>query len=1111
MSVTTGTFSQYLGSNFEGAPCRLCMKKNDKYYSIFNSNISSTMTVEGAIHELLGLRVSVEDGLPNTLCPLCLKKLMEFNDFKKICLESDAELRKISSRNYFKNIQGERTADDELGSSAETKDCIPDTTIGTSQLASSVQVTEIYIPMPDSQGSRANILDNGDHLGEGDYPVLYTPDPAEISSDLSDPLALHDLFHKKEENEDHFGEESYPVQHTTDTAGISSGVSDALETGDLPQASTLSHGEEVDAEGTGAFVIDLDCLLVMAKKEPSPKENDAIEPTVMENGEPILNGTIANESLTEVAELPATDGVSLKTTSSCYLLAERNVRINQRAVCIAPAASLSLLQQKTRLSHSEKGREVMNEDIEKCGALLADKVTSCSISDDGQFHLKPRDASEISGDRTTTTIVGETGGCDIPDTVKSFRIAENGNGGPMAVTRESKERSTLVIKNPGKRTRSKDNLYHCFNCGDVFNGKNDLMEHLKTHVGAGNLDVDANLSIGKDLSLTTLVSRKETIGSFQPTSSKSLNQQNCERQGVRQKGNGLVKEISGGKREKNNVRQLRRTFIADGKSCTDSPHTERKPYSCSECEKSFSQKSNLVRHIRAHTSDKRYSCHQCEKSFSRKGNLVRHIRTHAADERYSCHQCEKSFSQKGNLVRHIRVHTSDKRYSCHQCEKSFSQKGHLVCHIGTHTADKRYSCHQCEKSYTSKQNLVAHKLKHPGVKPYPCYQCEKSFLQKMDLVCHLRTHTKKGPYSCNECGKSFPIKSRLVCHIRTHTKEKPYSCNECGKSFSQKIYLISHIHRHKEDKPYSCDQCEKSYTSKNNLVAHKRAHAGEKPFQCTICRKSYTASSALTFHMWTHAQEKPYSCNECGKSFSRKCNLARHNLKHTGEKPYSCNECEKSFSRKCHLARHNLKHRGVKPYSCYECEKSFSQKSILVSHMRLHTGVKPYSCHLCNKAFTHNSTLVLHLRTHTNEKPYSCKDCEKSFSRKNYLDRHKFTHTGVKPHSCHQCEKTFFKKSDLAFHLRTHTNEKLYSCKECEKPFFKKRCLVLHMRTHAELKLYPCKQCEKSYNTKQNLDIHMRAHSGEKPYSCNHCEKSFSQKVILVRHLRTHTHERKKI
>ncbi|XP_046405023.1 uncharacterized protein LOC124170339 [Ischnura elegans] len=48
------------------------------------------------------LRVAVGDGLPGSLCPLCLEKLIEFNDFRNVCHKSDAELRNFSCINYLR-------------------------------------------------------------------------------------------------------------------------------------------------------------------------------------------------------------------------------------------------------------------------------------------------------------------------------------------------------------------------------------------------------------------------------------------------------------------------------------------------------------------------------------------------------------------------------------------------------------------------------------------------------------------------------------------------------------------------------------------------------------------------------------------------------------------------------------------------------------------------------------------------------------------------------------------------------------------------------------------------------------------------------------------------
>ncbi|XP_046405052.1 zinc finger protein 35-like [Ischnura elegans] len=569
--------------------------------------------------------------------------------------------------------------------------------------------------------------ENEDHLSEENNPMLYTTDPA--GSDASDPLATDDLsdpvrYKCSSVKEDLISDDGHILNDCTDgvssklihqdsfdqsgigTCGSPSIKADQISddegqdvhtdgaTNELvpqgscqAQASTSSQGEEGDAEGTGAIVIE--SLLVLAKKE-SPMETDTTEPSSTENGELIQKQTMTMESMTEALDIPASERAS---------------------------ALLALLEPKIRASNSRKVKKVMDKDIEKCGTLLADKITSCSIPDDGQFHSKSRRVSE-RGDRATMTVPGETSGCDNPDTIKVFRVTDSGKSGPEAVVRDNIEISTSVIKNPGKRAKSKDKSYHCINCGDVFNAKHDLTEHLKIHFGSGSLDIDANLKIRKHLALKTLFSRGESNSSYQPTSSESLNKPLCKRQGVRQKGNGLLKENFGETREKKKLREVRKSFFVDGKSCTDGPH-KKTPYSCSECEKSFLRKSHLVHHIRTHTKEKPYSCGECEKSFTQKSNLVRHMRSHTKEKPYTCGECEKSFSQKSDLVHHIRTHTKEKPYSCGECEKSFSRKSHLIYHIRTHTNEK----------------------------PYPCNEREKSFSVRSNLVCHMRIHTKEKPYS----------------------------------------------------------------------------------------------------------------------------------------------------------------------------------------------------------------------------------------------------------------------------------------------------------------------------------------------------------------------------
>ncbi|XP_046408819.1 uncharacterized protein LOC124173332 [Ischnura elegans] len=144
-----------------------------------------------------------------------------------------------------------------------------------------------------------------DPLSEGNYPLMYTPDAAGISSNALDPLATDDLSGmgtcgSPSVKADQFSDDGGGYALNTSTNGATNDL--VSQASDQAQTSISSDGEEVDAEGTGAIEMDLNSMLVLAKEELSPKETDTTEPTVMENRELIQNPTMAMESMIEKEE-----------------------------------------------------------------------------------------------------------------------------------------------------------------------------------------------------------------------------------------------------------------------------------------------------------------------------------------------------------------------------------------------------------------------------------------------------------------------------------------------------------------------------------------------------------------------------------------------------------------------------------------------------------------------------------------------------------------------------------------------------------------------------------------------------------------------------------------
>ncbi|XP_066461210.1 zinc finger protein 260-like isoform X2 [Eleutherodactylus coqui] len=247
-------------------------------------------------------------------------------------------------------------------------------------------------------------------------------------------------------------------------------------------------------------------------------------------------------------------------------------------------------------------------------------------------------------------------------------------------------------------------------------------------------------------------------------------------------------------------------------------------------------------------TDKQNKCH-------RRGE---HQKADRREKPYSCLECRKCFTQKSDLVRHQRRHTGEKPFSCPECGRCFTQKSALIRHQRRQTGEKPFSCSECGKCFIEKSHLVTHQRRHTGEKPFVCSECGKCFAAKSDLVNHQRSHTGEKPFFCLECGKCFAEKSNLVTHQRIHTGEKPFSCSECGKCFTRKSYLVRHQRTHTGEKPFSCSKCGKCFTQKSILVTHQRIHTGEKPFSCSECGKCFAEKSKLVQHWRTHTGQKPF-------------------------------------------------------------------------------------------------------------------------------------------------------------------------------------------------------------------------------------------------------------
>ncbi|XP_060523776.1 zinc finger protein 2-like isoform X2 [Cylas formicarius] len=86
-------------------------------------------------------------------------------------------------------------------------------------------------------------------------------------------------------------------------------------------------------------------------------------------------------------------------------------------------------------------------------------------------------------------------------------------------------------------------------------------------------------------------------------------------------------------------------------------HTGQRPYACPHCPKGFSQKEQLRVHMKTHMGNspsdiQLHYCSLCPKVFCHASGLSRHLVTHTG-KTFKCRECDKPFTDKSSLRRHL--------------------------------------------------------------------------------------------------------------------------------------------------------------------------------------------------------------------------------------------------------------------------------------------------------------------------------------------------------------------------------------------------------------------------------------------------------------------------
>ena len=206
-------------------------------------------------------------------------------------------------------------------------------------------------------------------------------------------------------------------------------------------------------------------------------------------------------------------------------------------------------------------------------------------------------------------------------------------------------------------------------------------------------------------------------------------------------------------------------------------------YCCPFCNKTFSQKYIVPRHIKSMHENFYQKCHLCNQFVK---NVQQHLKFRHSEKQYiKCVICEESFESKKLLRDHlsnyhgkITLPTSIPTLkTCETCGTVLNSKKSLwLGHVYyQHMIPQRYfNCplEDCPKTISKIEddyNLKTHLLSYHDLKIdkiYPCHLCPKKLLSPDDFAGHLEIdHDSATEVSCVVCNKSFKKYQLMALHL----------------------------------------------------------------------------------------------------------------------------------------------------------------------------------------------------------------------------------------------------------------------------------------------------------------------------------------------------------
>jgi len=489
---------------------------------------------------------------------------------------------------------------------------------------------------------------------------------------------------------------------------------------------------------------------------------------------------------------------------------------------------------------------------------------------------------------------------------------------------------------------------------------------------------------------------------------------------------------------------------------------------------------------------------------------------------FSCELCERCFTDKYKLKRHMLVHSDESGFKCCiiTCESAFKRRDALLKHYkNVHTSKDEQELIEIklheENALNAEKNLEKKKASKERQKErkkdrkklevgVSCQFCAKVFHRQDHLTRHLLAHTGERPHKCDICLADFTRKDKLNYHLKKAHREVIFLCH-CSKIFISEVEFDQHIQsnpdHYEEELPIPELKKQDDVIGEESVNENKiEGESGDMNIDddSSVPIKNENQDN-ISSDINKLASDTLFDENEPAKNKKIVKKAKKKEKVKDGVEIYQCSYCPETFisikDRKSHyLSFHydilkssgllfkNKKVLGIKNSFCTEegCGKAFRNKSEVQDHINVvHKKIKNFICHLCSHPFPYKKNLRLHMAL-----------------------KHDDTNENI---MCPKCGDVFGSKIKLSAHMayKHRKNVKILQCSYCDYKTHQTGYMKIHERAHRGEKPEICQWCGSGFNCKKTLKDHERLHTGEKPFVCPVCEKGYAQRSNLRLHVRS--------